>query len=61
MEVERATENAASLGMSNRAEFAQGSFEATGIASGRADALMTVDALQYAPDKTNALTEVARI
>ena len=59
--VERAIENATSLGMGDRAQFAKGSFETTGVASGSADAVMTVDALQYAPDKTKALTEVARI
>jgi len=59
--IERAIENALSLGMSDSAEFAQGSFEATGVASGSADAVMSVDALQYAPDKTKALIEVARI
>ncbi len=59
--VERATERAAALAMDGRAEFAPGSFEQTGIASGSADAVMTVDALQYAPDKTKALVEVARV
>ena len=57
---ERATERAAALGMQGRAEFGQGSFEHTGIADQSADAAMTVDALQYAPDKTKALVEVAR-
>jgi hypothetical protein len=47
----RATERAAALGMKGRAEFGQGSFERTGIADQSADAAMTVDALQYAPDK----------
>jgi SAM-dependent methyltransferase len=47
--------------MAGRAEFAQGTFAHTGIASGSADAVMTVDALQYAPDKSGALAEVARI
>jgi len=47
--------------MSGRAEFAQGSFEQTGLASHCADAVMTVDALQYAPDKTKAVIEVSRI
>ena len=59
--VERATERVEALGMGGRAEFAQGSFEQTGLASETVDAVMTVDALQYAPDKTKALTEVARI
>ena len=48
--VERATECAMALGMSERAELAQNSFEQTGIASGSADAVMSVDALQYAPE-----------
>ena len=47
--------------MSRRAEFRQGSFEQTGLAAGSADAVMTVDALQYAPSKAKALAEVARI
>jgi ubiquinone/menaquinone biosynthesis C-methylase UbiE len=58
---ERATESARALGMEGRAEFGQGSFEKTGLEAGSVDAVMTVDALQYAPDKTKALTEVARI
>lgn len=57
----RASERARTLGMENRVEFDQGSFEQTGLASGSADAVMTIDALQYAPDKTKAFVEVARI
>jgi SAM-dependent methyltransferase len=38
-----------------------GAFAATGLASGAVDAAMTVDALQYAPDKAAALEEIARI
>jgi SAM-dependent methyltransferase len=59
--VERANERVPELGMTGRAEFRQGSFEQTGLPSRSADAVMTVDALQYAPDKTKALAEVARI
>ncbi len=59
--VQRATERATALAMHDHAEFAPGSFEATGLPSDSADAVMTVDALQYAPDKTTALIEVARI
>lgn len=59
--VERAKERAVALGMDGRATFTHGSFERTGLASESADAVMTVDALQYAPDKTRALVEVARI
>ena len=59
--VERATERVTGLGMEGRAEFGVGSFEQTGLSPGSADAVMTVDALQYAPDKTKAVAEVARI
>ena len=59
--VQRAAERVAGLGLDGRAEFAQGSFENTGLADASADAVMTVDALQYAPDKAKALAEVARI
>jgi SAM-dependent methyltransferase len=59
--VRRATERADEVGMRERAEFAPGSFEQTGLASGSADAIMTVDALHYAPDKAAALGEMARI
>lgn len=59
--VARAAERVAGVGLVGRAEFAQGSFESTGLEAGCADAVMTVDALQYAPDKTRALVEVARI
>jgi hypothetical protein len=37
--------------MTGRAEFRHGSFEQTGLSAQSADAVMTVDALQYAPDK----------
>jgi SAM-dependent methyltransferase len=58
---EQAAERAAAVGMAGRAEFGQGSFEQTGIADQAADAIMSVDALQYAPDKMKALAEAARI
>jgi SAM-dependent methyltransferase len=57
----RAAERAGPLGMTGRATFRQGTFEATGLSAASADAVMSVDALQYAPDKTRALAEVARI
>jgi ubiquinone/menaquinone biosynthesis C-methylase UbiE len=59
--IERASERVAALGMTGRASFARGSFSASGLPSASADAVMTVDALQYAPDKRDALVEVARI
>jgi SAM-dependent methyltransferase len=59
--IKRAAERVDPLGMGGRATFSQGTFEATRLESASADAVMTVDALQYAPDKTKALAEVARI
>jgi SAM-dependent methyltransferase len=61
MAAKRATERADALGMGERATFTQGTFEATGLGSVSADAAMSVDALQYAPDKSHALAEVARV
>jgi SAM-dependent methyltransferase len=59
--VRRATERAGALGLTGRATFAQGSFEATGLESGSVDAVMSIDALQYAPDKSAAIAEIARV
>jgi len=61
MAAKRASERVGTLGISGRATFGQGTFEATGLESASADAVMSVDALQYAPDKNAALVEVARI
>lgn len=59
--VQRAAERAEELGLGDRASFRQGSFATTGVEAGAADAVMTVDALQYAPDKRAALAEIHRI
>lgn len=56
-----ATERAQHLGMSDTARFVAGRFDDTGLDSGSADAVMSEDALQYVPDKTAAIREVARI
>jgi ubiquinone/menaquinone biosynthesis C-methylase UbiE len=61
MAAKRATERAGALGMSERATYTQGTFEATGLESASADAAMSVDALQYVPDKSKALAETARL
>lgn len=59
--VEVAERRARSLGLADRAAFLQGSFDATGLDDATADAVMTIDALQYAPDKRAAIREMARI
>ncbi|HEX5480015.1 MAG TPA: class I SAM-dependent methyltransferase [Dehalococcoidia bacterium] len=59
--VAAASARACSLGLDVRARFQQGSFADTGIEPGSAAGVMSVDALQYAPDKRAALEEAARI
>jgi SAM-dependent methyltransferase len=59
--IERARARAERLGLAHASTFAVGTFAVTGLADGTAGAAMTVDALQYAPDKRAALTEMARI
>ena len=59
--VRLASERAGELGLAERASFKTGSFAATGLEDGSADAVMSEDALQYAPDKSAALREIARI
>lgn len=43
------------------ATFRQGSFEATGLPDGAANAVMSIDALLFTPDKSAALGELRRI
>ena len=61
MAATQAFKRAGPLGIGGRATFGQGTFEATGLEPASADAVMSVDALQYVPDKSAALVEVARI
>jgi ubiquinone/menaquinone biosynthesis C-methylase UbiE len=59
--VVQAEKRAQALGLVGTAEFSAGSFAETGLETASMDAAMTVDALQYAPDKAAALREFARI
>jgi SAM-dependent methyltransferase len=59
--VSRATERAEGLGMASQAQFSVGSFAETGLEPAAIDAAMSIDALQYAPDKWAALREFAQI
>ena len=59
--VGQASARASALGLGDRATFAVGTFAATGLDSASVDAAMSIDALQYAPDKGAAAEEVARI
>lgn len=49
------------VGLADRADFRKGTFEQTGLNAATADAVMTIEALQYAPNKRAALAEFARI
>lgn len=52
---------AAAVGLGERARFEQGTFEQTNLSDGAADAAMSIEAFQYAPDKRAALTEFFRV
>jgi ubiquinone/menaquinone biosynthesis C-methylase UbiE len=54
-----ARERALALGVD--ATFLRGEFEATGLPDGSVDALMSVDALLFTPDKAVALRELRRV
>jgi SAM-dependent methyltransferase len=54
-----ARQRAAAMGYD--AEFRRGTFQATGLPDGYADAVMSVDALLFTPDKAAALVELHRI
>lgn len=52
---------AARLGLADRVTFQAGTFERTGLPNVVADAVVTIEALQYAPDKAAAFAELHRI
>jgi SAM-dependent methyltransferase len=56
-----ARQRAEAVGMSNQATFQRGTFKATNLGDASVDAIMTIEAFQYAPDKRAALMEFARI
>jgi ubiquinone/menaquinone biosynthesis C-methylase UbiE len=59
--IDEARARANCVGLPKRARFHVGTFAETGLESALADAVMSEDALQYAPDKQAAINEVARI
>lgn len=59
--VRAATTRAEGVGLTARASFHQGTFEQTGLPDGAVDAVMTIEAFQYAPDKRAAFAEFHRI
>jgi SAM-dependent methyltransferase len=56
-----ARDRAARAGLGDISRFEQGSFEGTGLPGSSANALMSIEAFQYAPDKPAGLREFARI
>jgi SAM-dependent methyltransferase len=56
-----ARQRASDAGLAGRARFQQGTFEQTNLADAAADAVMSIDAFQYAPGKRAAFAEFARI
>jgi SAM-dependent methyltransferase len=59
--VAHAHQRAKALGLSSLASFVVGRFDRLPLQSRTADAIVSVDALQYAPDKAAAFAECARI
>jgi SAM-dependent methyltransferase len=57
----QARKRAEQVGLANRSLYQQGTFASTGLAHGAADAALSVDAIQYAPDKTEVFREAYRI
>ena len=56
-----ARERAAELGLTSRVTYELGDFAAIPVPSNSADALMSIDALLFAPDKRSALVEISRV
>lgn len=49
------------VGLAEKARFEEGTFEQTSLADRTADAVISIEAFQYAPDKQAALAELHRI
>jgi SAM-dependent methyltransferase len=59
--VAQAAQRAEALGLAEQARFVIGSFADTGLPDSSADAIMSEDGMQYAPDKRALFAEAARI
>jgi SAM-dependent methyltransferase len=57
----QARSRAEQVGLADRSLYQQGTFASTGLGHGAADAALSVDAIQYAPDKTEVFREAYRI
>jgi SAM-dependent methyltransferase len=59
--LEAAAERAETLGLTGKTRYQHGSFADTGLPAASLDAVVSVDALIFAPDKSAAIGELARI
>lgn len=59
--LDSARARAESLGLADRCEWVRGSFESTGLPEASLDAVMSIDALLFAPDKAEASRELGRV
>ncbi len=59
--IDEARARAARLGLAEHARFAVASFDKTGLDGASVDAIMSEDAIQYAPDKRAVMAEFGRI
>jgi ubiquinone/menaquinone biosynthesis C-methylase UbiE len=59
--IAQATVRRALFGMQDTATFAVGTFEETGLSAGGADAVVCIDAIQFADDTVAALDEIRRV
>jgi SAM-dependent methyltransferase len=59
--LQAAAARAEALGLKGQARYQQGSFADTGLSSGALDAIVSIDALIFAPDKRAAVSEFARV
>lgn len=57
----RARKRSEQVGLAERSRYQQGTFASTGLGIGAADGALSVDAIQYAPDKTEVFSEARRI
>ena len=59
--LDAARQRADAMGIRERAEFREGSFEHTGLSGDSVDGVMSVDALLFTPDKAAAVSELGRV
>ena len=59
--LDAAARRAESLGLSTRVRTIEGSFDSLPLDDGEADAVMSIDSLLFAPDKSAAAAEMARV